>query len=91
MSRYFKREDLERFKYNDLIYIPELGIMTELEKKGMERKFQAPVKMVLKKSQVPEFLDEYGSELFNDSNIISQEVKALRILKELAVLPKSLS
>ena len=81
-SRFFKREDLERFRYNDLIYIPELGIMTELEKKGMERKFQAPVKMVLKKSQVPEFIDEFGAELFDESNIISQDVKALRILKE---------
>ena len=81
-SRFFEREDLERFRYNDLVYIPELGIMTELETAGRERKFQSPVKMVLKKSQVPEFLDEYGDELLNDSNIISQEVKALKILKK---------
>jgi SNF2 family DNA or RNA helicase len=81
-SKFFKREDLERFRYHDLVYIPELGIMTELERAGKERKFQAPVKMVLKKSQVPEFLDKYGDELLNESNIISQEVKALKIIKE---------
>ncbi len=81
-TRFFEREDLERFRYNDLVYIPELGIMTELETAGRERKFRAPVKMVLKKSQVPEFLDEYRDELLNDSNIISQEVKALKIFKE---------
>ena len=80
-AKFFKREDLERFRYSDLVYIPELGIMAELEQPGRERKFRAPVKMVLKKSQVPEFLDEFGEELFDEINIVAPEVKAIRIAR----------
>jgi hypothetical protein len=78
----FRRDDLEKFTYGDLMYIPELGIMTELETPGRERKFRAPVKMVLKKSQIPEFLDEYGDELLNESNIVSDQVRAIRIIRD---------
>lgn len=81
-EKFFKREELERYLYSDLVYIPELGIMAELERPGRERKFRAPVKMVLKKAQVPEFLDEYGSEILDEDNIISPEVKAIKIIKE---------
>ena len=48
-SRFFERGDLERFRYGNLIYIKEMGILAELESEGRaERKFRAPVKMVLK-------------------------------------------
>lgn len=80
-KRFFEREDLELFRYNDLVYITELGIMAELERPGRERRFKAPVKMVLKRSQVPEFLDDFGDELLNDANIISPEVESLRIIR----------
>jgi SNF2 family DNA or RNA helicase len=79
-KKFFEREDLERFRYDDLIYLPELGIMTELERPESKRRFAAPIKMVLKKSQVPEFLDDFGEELFNEANIISPDVKSLKVL-----------
>jgi superfamily II DNA or RNA helicase len=79
-KKFFEREDLERFRYDDLIYLPELGIMAELERPDSKRRFAAPVKMVLKKSQVPEFLDDFGDELFNEANIISPDVKSLKVL-----------
>jgi len=80
-KKFFEREDLERFLYSDLVYIPELGIMAELEKPDKERRFKAPVKMVLKRSQVPEFLDDFGDELLNEANIISPEVESLKIIR----------
>ncbi len=80
-AKFFEREDLERFRYGDLVYIPELGLMAELERPGRERKFKAPVRMVLKRSQVPAFLDEFGEELINDANIIDPEIGALQIIR----------
>jgi len=80
-KRFFERKDLERFRYNDLIYIPELGLMAELEREDRERRFKAPVKMVLKRSQIPEFLDDFGDELLNDANIISPDIASLKIIR----------
>ena len=82
-ARFFEREDLEHFRYGNLIYVKELGILAELEPPGkMERKFKAPVSMVLKKSQVPSFLDEFEEELKDGTHIVDGENKALRIIKE---------
>lgn len=56
---FFDREGLERYRYGDLIYIPELELLAELESNGDKtRKFGTPVRMVLKKSQISSFLEE---------------------------------
>ncbi|MBN1850035.1 MAG: DEAD/DEAH box helicase [Deltaproteobacteria bacterium] len=81
-DKFYQREDLERFRYDDLVYIPELGLMAGLERPGQERRFKAPVKMVLKRSQVPIFLEEFGDELKNEFNEIDPSVGALRIIKQ---------
>ncbi|HJX59669.1 MAG TPA: DEAD/DEAH box helicase, partial [Thermodesulfobacteriota bacterium] len=81
--RFFEREDLERFRYGDLIYIKEVGILAELEPPGeMPRKFTAPVTMILKKSQVPSFVHELGDEFQNGPHIIDASVKSLKIYKQ---------
>jgi superfamily II DNA or RNA helicase len=86
-ARFFKREDLERFQYGNLVYIKELGILAELEPPGkMERKFKAPVSMVLKESQIPSFLDEFEEELKDGTHIVDGENKALRIIKEFDIV-----
>jgi len=82
-AKFFEREGLERFQYGDLIYIKELGILAELEPPGkMERRFRAPVKMVLKRSHVPTFLQEFGNELRQGPHIVDPAVKGLRIFRE---------
>lgn len=82
-SRFFEREELERFRYGNLVYITELGLLAELERPGkMERKFRAPVRMVLKKSQIPSFFDEFEDELKDGIHIVDGENKALRIINE---------
>jgi len=81
-ARFFEREDLERFRYGDLIYIKELCILAELEPPGeIPRKFATPVRMVLKKSQVPSFLQELGDEIQDGPHIIDASVKSLKIYK----------
>jgi len=56
---FFDRGDLERYRYGDLVYIPELELLAELEPPGEKaRKFGTPVRMVLKKSQISSFLEE---------------------------------
>lgn len=82
-ARFFEREDLERFRYGNLVYVKELCVLAELEPPGkMERKFKAPVSMVLKKSQIPSFLEEFEEELKDGAHIVDGENKALSIIKE---------
>jgi len=81
--KYLKKEGLEKFRYGDLIYVKELGILAELEPPGpLERKFAAPIKMVLKKSQVPGFLEEYGPALRQGAHLIDPSVKKLTIYSQ---------
>jgi superfamily II DNA or RNA helicase len=78
-ASFFEREDLERFVYGDLIYVKELGLMAELESPDRERRFKSPVRMVLKKSQVPTFLDEFGDEIREGIHIVDASVEALQV------------
>jgi len=82
-ERFFQAENFEKFRYGNLVYVKELGLMAELEKdSGRERRFQTPVKMVLKKSQVPSFLEEFGSEISGPEFIMDSRVQGIRILKD---------
>ncbi|MCF8127871.1 MAG: DEAD/DEAH box helicase [Deltaproteobacteria bacterium] len=81
-ERFFENEDLKKFTYGSLIFIKEMGIMAQLERPGRARKFKAPVKMVLKKSQVPVFLEEFEDDLKEGPFLVEDTVKGLQILKE---------
>ncbi len=80
---FFDREDLLRYHYGDLIYIPELKLLAELEPEGgKQRKLRAPVRMKLKESQVPTFLDEFANEFEEGRHIVDAAVKNLKIFRE---------
>lgn len=82
-AKFFDREYLEHFRYGDLIYVKELEILAELEPPGnLERRFVAPVKMVLKRSQIPSFLQDFGDDLHDGPHIIDASVKSLKIYKQ---------
>ncbi|RPI74459.1 MAG: hypothetical protein EHM45_18965, partial [Desulfobacteraceae bacterium] len=81
-SRFFERPDYEKFRYGDLVYIKELNLLAELEDPDRPRKFKAPVKMILKKSQIPSFLEEIHEELAQDLHQLDESVKGLRIFKQ---------
>ncbi|MBW1999712.1 MAG: DEAD/DEAH box helicase, partial [Deltaproteobacteria bacterium] len=81
-DRFFDREELEKFRYGDLVYIKEMGILAELERPDKQREFKAPVRMTLKKSQVPLFLEQFGDEIQRGHYLVDEEIRALKIFKE---------
>ena len=92
-EKFFENKTLEKFTYGPLVYIKEMGIMAQLEMPGTSRKFQAPVKMVLKKSQVPVFLEEYEADLKDGPFVVEETIRGLKILKtfdRIEVTPEAL-
>ncbi len=81
-QRFFSREGLERFIYGDLVYIPELKILAELEKPGTTRQFQTPRKMTFKRYQIPRFLEAVGDDLNGDAFVVDPDVKGLQLLRK---------
>lgn len=80
-KRFFSREGLDRFIYGDLVYIPELKILAELEKPGRPRQFNPPRRMTFKRHQIPSFLESAGNELEGDGFVIDPDVKGLQRLR----------
>ncbi len=81
--KFFERDDLKQYQYGDLFYIKELGILAEDQyPKPPPAKFDEPFKTVIKKSQVPSFLEEYETELKQERYIVDDDIKQLKILKD---------
>ena len=78
----FAGEDLARYRYGTLVYLKDLGLMAELESEHRTRRFRAPVKMVLKKSQVPAFLEAHGEELTSAGRLLDGHSRSLAIFGE---------
>ena len=82
-KKFFERGDFEKFRYGRLVYIKELGLLAELEaEQGVSRRFQAPVKMNLKQSQIPEFLEEFGESLKDERFVFNSEAKGLSLIRD---------
>ena len=92
-AKFFEREKLKRFQYGDLYYIEELGILAEDQyPKLPPEKFKEPVKTVIKRSQVPVFLEEFET-INSDAFRLDENIKRLKIIKEvdrLEITPESL-
>jgi superfamily II DNA or RNA helicase len=78
-ERFFAREDLQRFTYGRLVYLPEMGILAQLEKLGKERRFKTPVAMRLTRSQVPTFLSEHREALADGTLVLDEPLRDLAI------------
>jgi superfamily II DNA or RNA helicase len=81
-ERFFEHRDFERFRYGNLIYIKELGVLAELEREGKERKFKAPVNMKLQRGQVASFLAENQDALGAGLLVLDEPLRDRRIFKE---------
>ena len=82
-ERFFEHRDFERFRYGNLIYIKELGVLAELEREGKERKFKAPVSMKLQRGQVASFLAENQDALGAGLLVLDEPLRDWRVFKEL--------
>ena len=87
VEKFFRREELQRYQYGDLIYIKELGILVEDQyPKEPPKNFKEPVKTVIQRSQVPHFLDNYEAELKSDAFRVDRNVRQLKILRDIPAL-----
>ena len=78
-KRFLDQKELERYRYGNLVYIKEMGILARLEQTDKMRRFKAPEKMVLKESQIPHFLQEFGEELSEGPHLVEEAVRRLKI------------
>ena len=82
-AKFFQREDLKRFQYGDLYYIKELNLLAEDRyPEPPPKSFGEPVKTVIKKSQVPSFLDKHAAELESITFQVDESIRRLKILKK---------
>ncbi|MGD8258772.1 MAG: hypothetical protein PVH56_14485, partial [Desulfobacterales bacterium] len=81
-AKFFERENLKRFQYGDVYYIKELNILAEDRyPEPPPESFSEPVKTVIKRSQVPSFLDEHAADLKNGPFQVEESIRRLKILK----------
>jgi len=82
-AKFFEREDLKRFQYGDLYYIKELNLLAEDRyPEPPPKSFGEPVKTIIKKSQVPGFLDTHADELESTTFQVDKSIRRLKILKK---------
>jgi len=93
-AKFFQREDLKRFQYGDLYYIKELKLLAEDRyPEPPPESFAEPVKTVIKKSQVPSFLDQHAADLESAAFQVDESIRRLKILKtfdRLEITPRTL-
>lgn len=80
-DRFYNGEDLEKFRYGNLVYVRELRVLAELESEGRQRKFRTPKLLRLKRSQVPSFLDEHSEEIAAGTMVLDEPLRRLEIFK----------
>jgi superfamily II DNA or RNA helicase len=80
--RYLDRVDLEKYRYGELVFVPELGVLAELERPGRERKFRAPVAMTLRRSEIGAFLSEHRWEVEEGAVVLKEAMRPLTVLRE---------
>jgi superfamily II DNA or RNA helicase len=80
-ARLFSRDDLQKFRYGNLIWLKDLNLLAELEKEGQERKFRAPARLTLARSQVPGFLAAHGDDLGAGTLVLDEPLRERRIFK----------
>ena len=81
-ERFYNGEDLEKFRYGNLVYVRELRVLAELEREGEVRKFRAPKLLRLKRSQVPSFLDEHSEDIASGKMVLDEPLRRLAIFKD---------
>jgi len=86
---FFEQEDFEQFRYGNLVFVRELGVLAELERESRPRKFRSPARMRLARGQVPAFLDEHREDLARGTLVLDEAVAGLKIFREFDTLTLS--
>jgi superfamily II DNA or RNA helicase len=80
--RYLEGPELEKFRYGNLVFVKELGVLAELERPGRERTFKAPVALKLAKSRLGSFLSAHAEATEAGRVVWSDSRRPLAILRE---------
>ncbi|MDZ7582402.1 MAG: DEAD/DEAH box helicase [Deltaproteobacteria bacterium] len=79
--RTLKKVDFQRFRYGDLVYIAELGILADMQEIDTERRDVSLFgETVIPQSRVPSFIAAHASDLAGDRFRIDATAGDLRIL-----------
>jgi superfamily II DNA or RNA helicase len=81
-ERFLEMAEVEKFRYGNLIWLKDLGVLAELERDGKERKFKAPARLSLRRHQVPGFLEEHRQALGEGVLVLDAPLRERRIFKE---------
>ena len=80
-KRFFSRKALKRFRYGNLVYVPELELLAEIERPGRDRRFQTPKRMSLERSQIPGFLVEHADAVASGHLVLDEPLRDLEIVR----------
>jgi SNF2 family DNA or RNA helicase len=80
-ERFLEMAEVERFRYGNLVWLKDLEILAEIERTGKERKFKAPPRLSLARSQIPGFLDEHAAALGTGDLVLDAPLRDRRIWK----------
>ncbi len=74
-------QNLGKYRYGSLAYVRELGVMSELERPGSERKFRSPKMLRLARGKVESFYEEHPEEETDGTVVLEEPLRGLEIFK----------
>jgi superfamily II DNA or RNA helicase len=78
--RFFKRPDLKKFQYGDLYYIQDLGMLVEDRYPAPPLPLSDSACTIVQRSQVPEFLSDFGACMNQELFVLDEPVRQLNIM-----------
>ena len=80
-ARFLDLAEVEKFRYGNLIWLKDLGILTEIEREGKERKFRAPARLTLERHQIPGFLAEHAEAIADGVLVLDGPLKGRQVFQ----------
>ena len=81
-ERFLELAEVEKYRYGNLIWLKDLGVLAELEREGKERRFKAPARLTLRRHQIPGFLEEHRHALGDGVLVLDAPLRDRKIFKE---------
>lgn len=81
-ERFLELAEVEKYRYGNLIWLKDLGVLAELEREGKERRFKAPARLTLRRHQIPGFLEEHRHALGEGVLVLDAPLRDRKIFKE---------
>lgn len=79
---YLSKDDLEPFRYGELVYLKDFGVFTTLAPPDPRApRITSDDKMVVKRSRVPAFLDQFSQVFNREPYELDNKLQRLRIFK----------